>query len=73
MALWYPQMGGYVGHALAVADEDCVDVYVWHDGAFPFDAEGHCGWCDRPQSPAKLHFCQPEQFIRFGQALEGFP
>lgn len=31
MAVWYPQMGGYVGKAVVVAN-DCMETYVWHDG-----------------------------------------
>ena len=71
-AVWYPQMGGYVGKAVAVFDKQwyydgetgvarggCVDVYVWHDGEFPFD--------DGP--PAVLHYCDPAQFIEFGETL----
>ena len=63
MALWYPQMGGYVGHAVAVLN-DCMDVYVWHDGEFPFDAVDG--------SPACVHHCDPEQFVRFGRLLAEF-
>jgi hypothetical protein len=71
-AIWYPQMGGYVGKAVAVMDKQwcenghsriggCIDVYVWHDGEFPF-AEEEC-------QPKKIHHCDPEQFIRFGATL----
>ena len=67
-AIWYPQMGGYVGKAVAVMDrrwEDglggCVDVYVWHDGEFPFS--------DSDTKPICIHHCDPAQFIRFGEAL----
>jgi len=70
-AIWYPQMGGYVGKAVAVMDKGwqsfpngsqqggCIDVYVWHDGEFPFE-EG---------SPRVIHHCDPRQFIEFGQKL----
>ncbi len=68
-ACWYPQMGGYVGRAVIdpagpgdIVDEDntdgCFDVWVWHDGEFPFDG---------PRRPAQLHHCSGEQFIRFGE------
>jgi hypothetical protein len=72
-AIWYPQMGGYVGKAVAVFDRrwfdhtsgsangGCIEVYVWHDGEFPFS--------EQDGSPALLHHCDPEQFIRFGQKL----
>jgi hypothetical protein len=71
VACWYPQMGGYVGKAVMVMstgpmptddDDRCFDIYVWHDGEFPFD-DG------RP--PVRLHHCSGHQFIAFGElALE---
>jgi hypothetical protein len=57
---WYPQMGGYVSKCVAVPAGDCWDVYVWHDGDFPF-REG------RP--PRELHHCEPAQFVEFGNWL----
>lgn len=66
-ACWYPQMGGYVGKAvvrrcLTNGDMDaCYDVFVWHDGEFPFTEQ------DGP--PKLVHHCSPEQFVRFGQFL----
>jgi len=74
-ACWYPQMGGYSGHAIAVFDKEwilydhgsteggCIDVFVWHDGDFPFGEEGD-------EQPRRIHHCSPEQFIGFGQFLE---
>ena len=74
-AIWYPQMGGYVGKAIAVMDKvsyadaqgnslgGCVDVFVWHDGEFPFTGEGG-------KAPVRLHHCDPSQFIEFGQTLD---
>lgn len=62
-AIWYPQMGGYVGRAVVVLEKNkdtCVDVYVWHDGEFPF-SEG---------TPREIHHCMPSQFIEFGRQLE---
>lgn len=71
-ACWYPQMGGYCGKAVAVFDKHwteyksgaveggCIDVYVWHDGEFPF-GEGE---------PVELHHCNPQQFIDFGEFLK---
>lgn len=71
-AIWYPQMGGYVGRAIAVLDKEwmqrddgaafggCIDVLIWHDGEFPF-GEGE---------PREIHHCDPEQFIRFGEKLK---
>ena len=71
-AIWYPQMGGYVGKAVAVMDKTwrcnersasggCIDVYVWHDGDFPF--------CENDGDPCCIHHCDPEQFVDFGKTL----
>jgi len=72
-AIWYPQMGGYVGKAVAVMDKrwsenersrtgGCIDVYVWHDGEFPFSKnEG---------TPRRVHHCEPAQFVEFGETLQ---
>jgi len=63
-AVWYPQMGGYAGKAVVVMGrnrnrDSCFDVFVWHDGEFPFgDGE-----------PTVIHHCSPMQFIRFGETL----
>lgn len=64
-AIWYPQMGGYVGRAVVEpgAEDDCFDVWIWHDGKFPFSDE----YGDR--SPAHLHHCEAEQFIDFGESV----
>ncbi len=70
MALWYPQMGGYVGRAVAVRASDpdlspCYDVFVWHDGEFPFsENDGR-----EAGEPRRLHHCDPGQFIDFGEQL----
>ncbi len=70
-AIWYPQMGGYVGKAVALIDKNeddnfidnsCFEVFVWHDGEFPFDTESG-------KEPVQLHHCSPEQFIDFGQTI----
>ena len=70
-AVWYPQMGGYCGKAVAVVDKKqqtgeggCVECYIWHDGEFPFLGD------DRP--PIHIHHCDPGQFIRFGKKLAKF-
>lgn len=71
-AIWYPQMGGYVGKAVALFDKEwedrgtsavggCIDVLVWHDGEFPFG--------DDEDEPRRIHHCDPEQFVVFGQKL----
>lgn len=63
-ACWYPQMGGYVGKCVVVpSDGTCFDAWVWHDGEFPFSANtSDCG-------PTRLHHCDPEQFVRFGELV----
>lgn len=62
-ACWYPQMGGYSGRAVVCRDEesDCVEVFVWHDGEFPFD--------DSERGPVWLHHCDIAQFIAFGETV----
>jgi hypothetical protein len=74
MALWYPSMGGYVGKAVAVDcnDEDGPDVYVWHDGEFPFTEGDRQPWSGAVRAPARLHLCAPDQFIGFGRDLEAW-
>jgi hypothetical protein len=62
IACWYPQMGGYVAKAIVIPGDTCADVYVWHDGSFPFTD-------DDPRGPAHLHHCSGEQFIEFGKFL----
>lgn len=65
-ACWYPRMGGYHGKAVAEVDGDgCVDVYVWHNGEFPFGTELNP---ERP--PVELHHCEGDGFVRFGYFLE---
>lgn len=62
-AAWYPTMGGYVSRCVIVPPTDepgCYEVYVWHDGDFPFSDGGN---------PRHLHHCDPDQFIRFGELL----
>ncbi len=73
-AIWYPQMGGYVGKAVALLDKEwsetengarmggCFDVLVWHDGEFPLRGEDG-------EQPVRLHHCNPEQFIEFGKEV----
>lgn len=63
-AIWYPQMGGYHGKAVvSLSDDGCFDAYVWHDGEFPFG--------DKGESPVRIHHCEAQQFIEFGQTIEG--
>lgn len=66
-ACWYPSTGGYVGKAVIVPDKGCVNVYVWHDGEFPFD--GKCQECRTPREPVVLHHCEGQQFVQFGQLI----
>lgn len=68
-ALWYPQMGGYIGRAIALCLNPCWEVWVWHDGEFPFTADSPYTFEGDPRPPAHLHHCMPEQFIDFGQRL----
>lgn len=76
VAVWYPQMGGYAGKCVVILDRiwqtdgrcsigGCFECFVWHDGSFPFGDETEPG-C----SPAHLHHCDPEQFIRFGEKVK---
>jgi len=71
-AMWYPQMGGYCGKCIVIFDKKwvkkvdygiggCIDVYIWHDGDFPF----HEG-----ENPVELHHCDPQQFIDFGRDVK---
>jgi hypothetical protein len=65
-ACWYPQMGGYVAKAVVAPGgiDDCFDMWIWHDGAFPFseDQEPH-------KKPAALHHCCADQFVAFGNLV----
>lgn len=72
-ACWFPQMGGYAGKCVAVFDKQriqhengsaeggCIELYVWHDGEFPFTEEAG--------EPKHIHICSPEEFITFGKFL----
>ena len=62
-AFWFPQLGGYVGKAVARVDKCCIDVWVWHDGQFPFDESDP--WYGRP--PVHLHMDDGDDWIRFGE------
>ena len=73
-AIWYPQMGGYAGKAVALIDKGwklfkngsanggCLDVYIWHDGQFPFESD--------VSDAIIIHHCNPAQFIDFGTTLK---
>ena len=72
-ACWYPQMGGYSGKCIAIFNKEwtlydsgattggCIELYVWHDGEFPFT--------DEDGAPSHIHICVPEQFIELGKFL----
>lgn len=74
-AFWTPQAGGYRGKSVAVFDKGwksyasgsaeggCIDIYIWHDGEFPYDDEDG-------REPVEFHICDPEQFITFGEKLK---
>jgi len=67
-AVWYPQMGGYIGKAVAAigkGDDGCVDIFVWHDGMFPFSDDA-----DPSRSPAMIHHCVIDQFRRLADDIE---
>lgn len=63
-AIWYPQMGGYVGRCVVQFDtrddNTCFDAFVWHDGEFPF----------HDLNPAIVHHCDADQFVEFGEAVK---
>lgn len=66
-ACWYPQMGGYVSHAIVMINDEkdgCFEAYVWHDGEFPFNDEA-AG--DRVKH---IHHCEAQQFIDFGNFVK---
>ena len=69
-ACWYPQMGGYCGAAIIAVEPgarpgSCFEVYVWHDGEFPFNDDDDMG-----RGPVRhLHHCMAEQFINFGETV----
>lgn len=68
IAGWWPQMGGYAGKMVILADPDgCLDVLVWHDGEFPFD--GTCHGCEAPRIPARIHVTDPDQWSRLARDL----
>lgn len=57
---WYPQMGGYGSKVwVELLESGCFDVFVFHDGEFPFG--------DEDDNPRGLHHCNADQFIKFGQ------
>lgn len=64
-ACWYPSMGGYVAKSVIVTDasDGDADVYVWHNGDFPFAGDG--------ESPRILHHCSGDDFVAFGRFLSG--
>ena len=71
-AIWYPQMNGYAGKAVALLDKNwhslpggsqiggCFDVVLWHDGEAPFEGD----------KPLWIHHCSPSQFVAFGETIE---
>ncbi len=68
VACWYPQMGGYHAKAVVIPG-GCAEVFVWHDGQFPFTDDNPRP--DQPaRSPARLHHSDGSQFVEFGRFLE---
>lgn len=72
-AAWYPQMGGYgsfcIVHDLRSDAPGCFDVYIWHDGEFPFSS-ADIEEDENGKKVAVLHHCDPEQFIIFGNIVK---
>lgn len=66
-AFWWPQMGGYVARAVARVDRCHVDVWVWHDGEFPFN--GDCQACGTGRSPVHLHMDDGFEWVALGTFL----
>lgn len=67
-ACWYISMGGFGAKAVAEVDQDrCLNVHVWHDGQFPFTDDDEIN----PRSPLMLHHCDGNEFVRFGEFLNG--
>jgi hypothetical protein len=72
-AVWYPQMGGYCSKCIVLLDIAnspghigcCFDVWIWHDGAFPFSDDGD----PEGRSPVFLHHCGADQFVSFGELI----
>jgi hypothetical protein len=65
-AIWYPQMGGYCGRAVIADSDGCFDVWIWHDGDFPFNGDDPYRLT---KGPRELHHCDPVQFIQFGETV----
>jgi hypothetical protein len=74
-ACWYPQMGGFSAKAIVTPDAECFDVFVWHDGDFPFrtDSDDWHPSAGEDLSVRELHHCSAEQFVDFGQMLLSLP
>lgn len=81
LAFWWPQMGGYVGKAVAAMPDErqldldpeqgaCMEVFVWHDGKFPFTGKGTLH--GEARHPVEIHVCDPGQWRRMGELLEAF-
>lgn len=70
-AFWFPQMGGYTARAVAVVDpvDCCIDVWVWHNGEFPFTGES-CLGCGFPRSPMRIHATSGFDWIRMGEFFD---
>ncbi len=73
-ALWYPQMGGYGAKAVVQIlnpgdPGGCIDVWVWHDGEFPFTDHTVDDATGMARSPARLHHCDAEQFRRLADDI----
>lgn len=64
-AAWFPQMGGYAARSV-VTISDCFELWVWHDGAFPFSDTADPSMPNRRiGQPAHLHLCGADQWIDY--------
>lgn len=66
-AFWWPQMGGYVARAVARVDKCHVEVWVWHDGQFPFS--GDCTSCGWTREPVHIHMDDGFEWVALGTFL----
>ena len=54
---WHSTGGLHNGDVIGAVNGGCIDMYVWHNGEFPFSEEDG--------DPAVVHYCDPEQGISF--------
>lgn len=84
-AIWYPSMGGYVSRAVAVKADGCLNLYIWHNGEFPFSGSissrecwcwcGECPCCEdkvtvHPKPPIRVHHCDTKSVHHVRRNIE---